>query len=536
MPTRQRLYLADKPIAPQVYNIDGSNYIGLRALGELMDFSVGYDYDNRRITVYAAYPYAAETVWNAAMNDLANNLRVLPPTAYPRTAARYAPVVTAAPDADWRALVSTLRAAKDAPPYVVGEALHRSSLYWANAIAAAQTDTVMRDPPRCGRTLAAAAPAALFRNPDGDALRADFQALSAAYHGAQPAALADTPVTNGYTKDARARSALADAYTLTAGADAADRAAAQRRFARDTALLSALPTDDARVRFIYDLLRREYRTGGTASWTTAYGRRAAVSPRSLAAAADWLFAEAGFPAFLARSWSAAWNVVYVNGQWAVFDFAKGSDLRPLDEYRLIDTHPASTYLLTQIMRPNAGYAQSSGDALRHYFTYTPIAGSAQATAAQMRAYLTRVNPAAPRAVLDMIPYYIEEGAAEGIRGDIAFAQSCLETGNFTFRDSAVTLEQNNFCGLGVVESSEKGVSFDTPQLGIRAQIQHLKAYAGREPLRRPCIDPRFSLVPRGAAQTVQHLGIQENPRGCGWAAGADYGVKILNILDNILAC
>lgn len=39
--------------------------------------------------------------------------------------------------------------------------------------------------------------------------------------------------------------------------------------------------------------------------------------------------------------------------------------------------------------------------------------------------------------------------AEDVRGDIAFAPSCLESGNFTFYGSAVTQGQNNFCGLGV---------------------------------------------------------------------------------------
>ena len=171
-----------------------------------------------------------------------------------------------------------------------------------------------------------------------------------------------------------------------------------------------------------------------------------------------------------------------------------------------------------------------------YFTYTNITGASQATARQMQAYIQKVNPDVPQSVLDMIPDYLSEGRAEGIRGDIAFAQSCLETGNFTFQDSAVSLEQNNFCGLGVLENGMLGAAFDTPQLGIRAQVQHLKAYANREPLQNECIDPRFSLVTRGAAPTVQYLGIQENPQGYGWASGADYGVKILNILENILAC
>ena len=70
-----------------------------------------------------------------------------------------------------------------------------------------------------------------------------------------------------------------------------------------------------------------------------------------------------------------------------------------------------------------------------------IMGQAQASVEQMRAYIKKVNPKVSESVIKMIPYYITEGAAEGVRGDIAFAQSCLETGNFTFSGSAVTLDQ-----------------------------------------------------------------------------------------------
>ncbi len=137
-------------------------------------------------------------------------------------------------------------------------------------------------------------------------------------------------------------------------------------------------------------------------------------------------------------------------------------------------------------------------------------------------------------VLDMIPLYLSEGKAEGVRGDIAFAQSCLETGNFTFSGSAVTLSQNNFCGMGVTSNGMKGNSFETPQIGIRAQVQHLKAYASTDALKNACIDPRFKYVTRGCAEYVEWLGQKENPAGKGWAAGAGYGEKILSILKGIL--
>lgn len=166
--------------------------------------------------------------------------------------------------------------------------------------------------------------------------------------------------------------------------------------------------------------------------------------------------------------------------------------------------------------------------------YCKIMGSAVATAEQMQSYLKAKNPDVAQSVIDMIPFYLSEGQAEGVRGDIAFAQSCLETGNFVFSQSAVTLEQNNFAGMGVTQNGMEGLSLAMPQLGIRCQIQHLKAYASTAVLVNENIDPRFKYVTRGSAEYVEWLGIQENPQGKGWAAGAGYGAKILIILKNII--
>lgn len=166
---------------------------------------------------------------------------------------------------------------------------------------------------------------------------------------------------------------------------------------------------------------------------------------------------------------------------------------------------------------------------------TKITGKSIATAAQMTAYIRSVNKAVPKSVIVMIPFFVSEGQAEGIRGDLAFAQSCLETGNFTFVGSAVKLSQNNFCGMGVTKNGLKGNSFPSPQIGIRAQIQHLKAYANKYPLVNKCVDPRFSYVERGCIPYIDTLGIQENPKRQGWSAGKNYGPQILNILNRILA-
>ena len=164
-----------------------------------------------------------------------------------------------------------------------------------------------------------------------------------------------------------------------------------------------------------------------------------------------------------------------------------------------------------------------------------IMGKSQASIEQMRTYIKKVNSQVPDSVVKMISLYITEGTAEGVRGDIAFAQSCLETGNFTFSGSAVTLKQNNFCGLGVTKTGMKGNSFKTPAEGIRAQIQHLQAYACTDRLKQKCVDPRYTYVNRGCAEYVEHLGIHENPKGQGWASGRNYGQKIINILNSILS-
>lgn len=166
----------------------------------------------------------------------------------------------------------------------------------------------------------------------------------------------------------------------------------------------------------------------------------------------------------------------------------------------------------------------------HYIT-----GKSIVSAERLRTYIKSVRPDIQQSVLDMIPYYISEGEAEGIAGDVAFAQSCIETGNFKFNPAtcAVTIDQNNFAMMGVTGTYVKGESFATPQLGIRAQIQHLKAYANKEPLKQECVDPRFGLVLRGCAPYVEWLGMKENPTGRGWASAKNYGYNVLRVLNNI---
>lgn len=121
--------------------------------------------------------------------------------------------------------------------------------------------------------------------------------------------------------------------------------------------------------------------------------------------------------------------------------------------------------------------------------------------------------------------YLEECAIEGVKVEVAFAQAMLETGFMRYKGD-VEISQYNFAGIGATGGGNPGNSFSSVREGIRAQIQHLKAYATSDSLNQPCVDPRFDLVRREAAPYLEWLGIQENPYGTGWATGKDYGYRI----------
>lgn len=171
---------------------------------------------------------------------------------------------------------------------------------------------------------------------------------------------------------------------------------------------------------------------------------------------------------------------------------------------------------------------------------TAIMGKAQATAQQMALFCRSKNssPQVTSCSLEQLAeMFIEEGEAEGVRGDVAFAQSLHETGYFKF-GGIVLPTQNNYAGIGALNGNATGqaASFPDPRTGVRAQIQHLKAYASTEALVNECVDPRFSLVARGVAPYVEWLGAADNPKGRGWAVpGAGYGANIVKLLGQILA-
>lgn len=141
-------------------------------------------------------------------------------------------------------------------------------------------------------------------------------------------------------------------------------------------------------------------------------------------------------------------------------------------------------------------------------------------------YYAQNNSGAPN-IETFCRIYLEECQAEGVKAEVAFCQAMKETGFLRF-GGRVDISQYNFAGIGAVDSGTGAASFPDVRTGIRAQIQHLKAYASKDALVNPCVDPRFSLVTRNTAPYIEWLGIQENPYGKGWATAQGYGYSIIN--------
>ncbi len=129
--------------------------------------------------------------------------------------------------------------------------------------------------------------------------------------------------------------------------------------------------------------------------------------------------------------------------------------------------------------------------------------------------------------------YLEECETEGVKAEVAFAQAMKET-NFLKYGGDVDISQYNFAGIGATGNGNSGNSFSSVRIGIRAQVQHLKAYATSDSLVNEQVDPRYQYVNKGSAPYVQWLGKYENPSGIGWATAINYGYSIVNDYISVL--
>jgi len=144
----------------------------------------------------------------------------------------------------------------------------------------------------------------------------------------------------------------------------------------------------------------------------------------------------------------------------------------------------------------------------------------------MKSFLVRYNGNVDQVLVNsIVKAYIIEANREGVNYEVAFCQMCLETGFLKFEGS-VSKFQYNYCGLGCVDMFSGGDWFGSMEEGIRAHIQHLKAYASQEPVKSPLVDPRFSSVRRGTVTIVNQLTGK-------WATDPEYGQKISALITRL---
>ena len=154
------------------------------------------------------------------------------------------------------------------------------------------------------------------------------------------------------------------------------------------------------------------------------------------------------------------------------------------------------------------------------------------TADQLAAFFLLNNPEESLEHITVFAqYYIDEAAAEGINSDVAFAQMCLETGYLRF-GGLVQPEFHNYCGLGAMDAEHPGEVFETEELGVRAHIQHLQAYATTPDieLHKELVDPRYNWVHK--TKFIEDItGLTGS-----WATDPLYDQKIEAILQRMEEC
>lgn len=184
--------------------------------------------------------------------------------------------------------------------------------------------------------------------------------------------------------------------------------------------------------------------------------------------------------------------------------------------------------LTKIM----GTSQTSGAQMVRYYKAN-ASGYDTFKAKYEGKYDGSLAKGGARTIEQFAQIFYEEANAEGVKAEVAFTQCMKETG-FLKYGGDVLPNQYNFAGIGAT-GAVHGAKFKNVRTGIRAQIQHLKAYASTSPLKNACVDPRFNLVTRNTAPYVEWLGIKENPNGHGWASAKNYGYDIVGMVKVLLS-
>lgn len=266
-------------------------------------------------------------------------------------------------------------------------------------------------------------------------------------------------------------------------------------------------------------------------------------------------------------YSAVYDYSYYNSKYSDLKSAfKGDDIDLLTHFvnnGMKEGRQASKKFNVQVYKNNyTDLQQAFGNDLKLYYMHYIQSGKAEGRNAESQIYHS-VMTGATTTVDQMVNYYnakasypayyaatdapdirtfcqmyYDEATKEGVDPALAFTQSMKETAFLKFTGQ-VKIEQFNFAGMGVTNASTNGDSYQNVREGIRAHVQHLKAYAVKNPaFANPVVDKRYSswfaANRAGTAPYIEWLGKSENPSGFGWAEAEGYGYSILNDYMNQL--
>lgn len=267
------------------------------------------------------------------------------------------------------------------------------------------------------------------------------------------------------------------------------------------------------------------------------------------------------------NYSAVYDYSYYNSKYSDLKSAfKGDDIDLLAHFvnnGMSEGRQASKKFNVQVYKNNyTDLQQAFGNDLKSYYMHYIQNGKAEGRNAESQIYHSVITKSTTT-VNQMVNYYnakasypayyaatdapdirtfcqiyYDEATKEGVDPALAFTQSMKETAFLKFTGQ-VKIEQFNFAGMGVIDASTNGDSYQNVREGIRAHVQHLKAYAVKNPtFSNAVVDKRYTpwfvKTCSGTAPYIEWLGISENPSGFGWATAKGYGYSILNDYMNQL--
>ena len=197
-------------------------------------------------------------------------------------------------------------------------------------------------------------------------------------------------------------------------------------------------------------------------------------------------------------------------------------------------------------------AVSPGVAGATVTTHTPVMGPNLLNASQLARWFHSMHSSPPNVpslhndVTLLAQTFIDQGRVEGVRGDLAFVQSIIETGWFSYTGSQVPPDSNNFAGIHAYDGrvglpncrhgdAVPSRCFATAKLGAATQMQLLRSYADATTshLAHRLISAPSDRV--GAAPIWEYFGGHNCP--CGkliWASANNYGITIIKLYSSAL--